>query len=196
MLALGVTVQGRKVPLGFMQTDTENARVLTEFLASLLERGLHISGGVLVIIDGSKGLRKAVKKAFGRRALVQRCQWHKRENIVAHLPKAEQQRWRRRLQRAYERPTYAEAKGTLLAIRRDLEPIAGGEDSGRGFLDVGPGCQVGSGNKGDQQGETEHRAIADQSGQAGPRHRGKNNQEKEQSLVFIAIHQVNHKRKE
>ncbi len=59
----------------FVETSTENEQVLTPFLRSLMERGLDISEGVLVIVDGGKGLRAAVKRAFGNRALVQRCQW-------------------------------------------------------------------------------------------------------------------------
>lgn len=121
VLALGVTVTGEKHFLGFVETDTENERVLTPFLRSLLDRGLDISQGLLVIVDGSKGLRAAVKKAFRRRSLVQRCQWHKRENVVAYLPKDEQAAWRWRLQRAYDRPTYAEAHRALKAILAELE---------------------------------------------------------------------------
>ena len=96
-----------------METDTENERVLTLFLRSLVERGLDLSQGVLVILDGGKGLRSAVRKAFRHRALVQRCQWHKRENVVSHLAKREQAVWRQRLQRAYNRPEYDEALMTL-----------------------------------------------------------------------------------
>ena len=78
-----------------------------------MERGLDISGGVFVIVDGGKGLRAAVKRAFRNRALVQRCQWHKRENVVRYLSKTEQAVWRKRLQRAYERPEYNEARAAL-----------------------------------------------------------------------------------
>ena len=119
--ALGVTLDGRKVVLGFVEAGTENAEVLTPFLRDLLSRGLNIERGLLVVIDGGKGLRAAVRRAFGKRALVQRCQWHKRENVVAHLPKDEQKWWRKRLQRAYQRPTYDEANTELQAVRRDLE---------------------------------------------------------------------------
>lgn len=121
VIALGVTLTGEKVFLGFVQTDTENSRVLSEFLRSLLSRGLDVSKGVLAIIDGGKGLRSAVKEVLKKHAVVQRCQWHKRENIVGYLSKAEQPLVRRRLQRAYERPTYDEAKKALMAIRKDLE---------------------------------------------------------------------------
>ena len=97
VIALGITMTGEKRFLGFVETDTENAQVLTPFLRSLLERGLDISQGVLVILDGGKGLRAAVRKAFRRRAVVQRCQWHKRENVVSYLAKTEQPLWRQRL---------------------------------------------------------------------------------------------------
>ena len=74
VIALGITLSGEKRFLGFVETDTENERVLTLFLRSLVERGLDLSQGVLVILDGGKGLRSAVRKAFRHRALVQRCQ--------------------------------------------------------------------------------------------------------------------------
>ena len=78
VIALGITISGAKHFLGFVETDTENERVLTLCLRSLVERGLDLSQGLLVILDGSKGLRAAVRKTFRHRALVQRCQWHKR----------------------------------------------------------------------------------------------------------------------
>ena len=121
VVALGVRVTGEKRFLGFVETSTENEVVLTPFLRSLLERGLNISKGLLVIVDGGKGLRAAVRRAFTSRALVQRCQWHKRENVVGYLPKREQATWRRRLQRAYDRATYAEARNALQALYEELE---------------------------------------------------------------------------
>jgi putative transposase len=121
VVAMGVRATGEKRFLGFVETDTENEAVLTPFLRSLLERGLNISRGVLVVVDGAKGLRAGVRKAFKSLALVQRCQWHKRENVVRYLPKREQSSWRRRLQRAYDRPTYAEARAALQALYEELE---------------------------------------------------------------------------
>ena len=120
VIALGITLDGEKVPLDFVQTGTENARVLTPFLRSLVDRGLDISQGLLVIMDGSKGLRSAVRQGFGKYAVVQRCQWHKRENVVAYLSKAQQSIWRQRLQQAYERPTYQEAKTQLEQLYNEL----------------------------------------------------------------------------
>jgi len=121
VVALGITFSGEKRFLGFVETDTENERVLTPFLRSLLERGLDISQGLLVVIDGGKGLRASVKKAFRNRALVHRCQWHKRENVVSYLSRSEQAPLRKRLQRAYDRPDYDEALTALTQIHRELE---------------------------------------------------------------------------
>jgi transposase-like protein len=121
VIALGITMSGNKHFLGFVETDTENEKVLTAFLRSLIERGLDISQGVLVVIDGGKGLRAAVNRAFCNRAVVQRCQWHKRENVVSYLSRGEQAQWRKRLQRAYDRPEYAEALAALNKLRGELE---------------------------------------------------------------------------
>lgn len=121
VVALGITMSGEKRFLGFVETDTENEKVLTPFLRSLVERGLDTSQGLLVILDGGKGLRSAVKKAFRGRVLVQRCQWHKRENVVSYLSKSEQPQWRQRLQRAYDRPEYEEALAALEKLHGELE---------------------------------------------------------------------------
>ena len=95
--------------------------VVTPFLRSLVERGLDVSQGLLVIVDGGKGLRAAVRKAFRHRALVQRCQWHKRENVVSYVAKREQPVWRQRLQHAYTRPEYDEALAALQSLQHELE---------------------------------------------------------------------------
>lgn len=120
VVALGITMAGDKRFLGFVETETENEKVLTPFLRSLVERGLKIDQGLLVILDGGKGLRSAVRTAFRNRAVVQRCQWHKRENVVSYLSKAEQRLWRKRLQRAYDRPTYQEAAAALAQLCGEL----------------------------------------------------------------------------
>ena len=111
VIALGITLAGKKRFLGFVETDTENEKVLTPFLRSLVERGL----------DGAKGLRAAVRTAFRGRALVQRCQWHTRENVVSYLATREQVAWRQRLQRAYTRPDYDEVLGALTTLQGELE---------------------------------------------------------------------------
>jgi transposase-like protein len=76
--------------------------------------------GLLCIIDGAKGLHAAIQRVFGSQALIQRCQWHKRENVVSYLPKSQQALWRRKLQAAYEKPTYTEAQAALQRCRQEL----------------------------------------------------------------------------
>lgn len=100
VVALGVDLKGRKIPLGFVQTATENTRACKEFLKGLVARGLNTEQGLLFIIDGAKGLSKAVLEVFGGQGLIQRCQWHKRENVVSYLPKGQQAGFRRKLQQA------------------------------------------------------------------------------------------------
>jgi transposase-like protein len=123
VIALGVTLTGEKILLGFVQTATENEQVCAAFLRDLVERGLQYAQGLLCVIDGSKGLRAALQTVFGARAVVHRCQWHKRENVLDYLPKGQQATWRRRLQVAYERPSYAEAKAALLRCRQELRLV-------------------------------------------------------------------------
>ena len=123
VIALGVTMEGDKVFLGFVQTETENTAVIASFLGSLKDRGLDLSAGALVVVDGAKGLRAGALKAFDGQVLVQRCQWHKRENVASYLPRNEQRRWRWRMQRAYQRPTYEEARRDLKKIRAELDEV-------------------------------------------------------------------------
>lgn len=122
VVALGVTRTGEKRLLGLVQTASENKRVCAAFLRDLQERGFRTPAGLLVIIDGSKGLRAAVREVFGD-APVQRCQWHKRENVVSYLPKQNQPTWRRKLQAAYAHPSYADAKRALQRLSRELSTV-------------------------------------------------------------------------
>jgi len=123
VLALGILRTGEKKLLGVVQTATENETTCAALLRGLVERGLRTDRGLLCVIDGAKGLRKAIETVFGRQAVVQRCQWHKRQNVLAYLPKGQQASWRRRLQQAYERPTYADARAALLELRRELRLV-------------------------------------------------------------------------
>ena len=124
--ALWITMDGYKQVLGFEQCGTENQKAVAQFVRRLLDRGLTASEGLLFVIDGSKGLASAIREVFNRRgkkAAVQRCQWHKRENVVSYLPKSDQKYWRGRLQEAYERPTYDEARAKLDQIKKELDEI-------------------------------------------------------------------------
>ena len=120
VIALGVTEEGDKTVLGFIEAGTENERVCTDFLKQLIDRGLRYEEGLLFVIDGSKGLRKAISKVFGDKGIVQRCQWHKRENVVSYLPKTQQAGIRKKLQAAYQKPTYNEAKEAIIKVKKEL----------------------------------------------------------------------------
>ena len=121
IIALGVTLDGQKIPLGFVQAATENERVCRRFLADLVDRGLQYEAGLLVVIDGAKGLYKAVMSTLKGYASVQRCQYHKRKNVELYLPKCEQSRIRRKMEVAYSKPTYEGASKALEALRPELE---------------------------------------------------------------------------
>lgn len=118
--AIGVTLKGKKVILGFVQSATENHKVLKEFFEGLIERGLGFGEGLLFVVDGSKGLLKAIAEVFDGYALIQRCQWHKRENVLSYLPKSLQGQFKQKLSDAHHKTTYAEAKSALSKIRREL----------------------------------------------------------------------------
>ncbi|MGH8935606.1 MAG: transposase, partial [Acidimicrobiia bacterium] len=115
VVALAITTDGRKVPVGLWLGDTENKTVVTNLLADLSARGLDATGGLLVVIDGAKALAAGVRKVFGPQALVQRCVLHKRRNVAGHLPDelARSVDWR--LARAFSNPDWR--KG-LEAARR------------------------------------------------------------------------------
>ncbi len=123
MVALGVTMEGRKIVLGIEQVHGENGNAIGQWFDRLIERGLRFEQGILFIIDGAKGIRKAIKNKFGPYALVQRCRWHKRENVVSYLSNADKVIFRRRLQDAYNKTTHKEAVADLKMIHRDLEEI-------------------------------------------------------------------------
>lgn len=121
MIALGVTLSGKKIVLGIIESATEHHQVCEDFLNNLITRGLKVDDEILFIIDGAKGLSKGIKAVLKNKAIIQRCQWHKRENVVAYLSKAEQPRFRVRLQKAYDRPTYEEAKGEIKKLLKELK---------------------------------------------------------------------------
>jgi transposase-like protein len=123
VIALGITIDGIKIPLGFIHTTTEDNISIKGLLKDLIKRNFSFTEGIFTITDGSTGLIKAVKETFGKYALSQRCVWHKRENVVSYLPKDLQKHYRGKLQRAYNEPEYEVAKRKLYEIRIELEKI-------------------------------------------------------------------------
>ena len=120
IIALGVNIDGEKVPLGFVQAASENERVCRQFVDALIDRGLQYHQGLLCLIDGAKGLRAALTKALSGYVAIQRCQWHKRENVIAYLPKSQQEEVRKALHDAYDKQTYKAAKAALKALKPRL----------------------------------------------------------------------------
>lgn len=123
MIAVGITIEGDKKILGIVHVGTESERALVEFFESLTDRGLCHTEGILFVVDGSKGLLKAIESYFKGYAVIQRCQWHKRENVVSYLAKESQELFRKKLRSAYHKTTYESAKRALLKIHEELLPI-------------------------------------------------------------------------
>jgi putative transposase len=92
VVALAITADGSKVPVGLWDGATENKTVVRALLADLVSRGLDATDGLLVVLDGAKALSAAVREVFGAAALIQRCTLHKRRNVAEHLPEKEK-RW-------------------------------------------------------------------------------------------------------
>lgn len=113
LIALGVTIDGTKTPLGIWAGSTENTTVVTELLSNLVGRGLRVEQSMLFVIDGGKAIRKALRDVFGDRAIVQRCQVHKARNVRDHLPEARRAYVARQLHDAYDSATAATAKKKL-----------------------------------------------------------------------------------
>lgn len=121
VVALGVDDQGHKHPLALRQGTTENAGLCRSLLSGLVERGLCFDDGILVVIDGGKGLRKAVRQVFGSLAAVQRCQIHKRRNVLDHLPQHLRTTVGKQLDRAWRSEDVARARRSLEALAANLE---------------------------------------------------------------------------
>jgi transposase-like protein len=121
LVALGIAADGQKHALGLWDESTENARLCQDLLANLQSRGLRTDRSLLVILDGSKALRKAVRSTFGEVALVQRCQVHKTRNILDYVSKRDRPWVHALLRRAYQTTDPALAHRLLLDLARRLE---------------------------------------------------------------------------
>ena len=122
VVALVITTDGTKVPVGLYLGDTENKTVVSALLADLVARGLRTDGGILCVIDGAKALAAAIQKVFGEAALIQRCTLHKRRNVAGHLPKEAARVLDKRLAVIFAQP---DAKKGLAAARRLAAELEG-----------------------------------------------------------------------
>jgi putative transposase len=120
IVALGIGCDGRKTVLGLREGATENTTVVGALLSDLLERGLDFSTPRLYVLDGGKALHAAVRRHAGEAAFIQRCQVHKKRNVVDHLPEEHKAEVRRKLQNAYAMVDYADAKRALERLHYEL----------------------------------------------------------------------------
>jgi putative transposase len=121
VVALAITADGSKVPVGLWEGSTENKTVAKHLLANLVDRGLDADDGLLVVIDGAKALSAAVTAVFGASAAIQRCTVHKRRNVAEHLPETERGWVDRKLIRALNNPDAAAGLRDAKALATLLE---------------------------------------------------------------------------
>jgi putative transposase len=120
VVALGISTDGVKLPLGLWDGSTENATVAKQLLSNLVARGLDLGQGVLCVIDGAKALRKAIDEVLGP-VPVQRCIRHKERNVLDHLPERDRPAVKQRLRRAWARDDHERALAELNALAGELE---------------------------------------------------------------------------
>jgi putative transposase len=121
VVALGITTEGVKIPLGLWEGSTENATLARTLLADLVDRGLDPEQAILFVIDGGKALRRAIRDVFGEHALVHRCHRHKERNVTDMLPGRDRDQVRARMRAAWSLtdPLLAEQRLQLLASELD-----------------------------------------------------------------------------
>ena len=120
VVALGITLDGTKVPLALAEGATENATVVGDLLAGLRDRGLDTTQPLLVVLDGAKALRRAVTDVFDH-PVIQRCQLHKLRNVTDRLPDAVASTVAKRMRAAYRNPDPLVAQANLEALARELD---------------------------------------------------------------------------
>jgi putative transposase len=120
IVALGIGADGRKTVLGLREGATENASVVSELLRDLAARGLDFRVPRLYVLDGGKALAAAVRQHAGEAAWIQRCQVHKRRNVLDHLPEEHKPSVKKKLQNAYAMAEYSDAKRALERLHREL----------------------------------------------------------------------------
>jgi len=121
VVALGITTEGVKLPLGLWEGSTENTTVATALLSDLVDRGLDTEQGVLCVLDGAKALRKAVRDVLGVSTPVQRCVRHKERNVLDHLPERDRPAVKRRLRHAWAATDHDRALGALELLVSELD---------------------------------------------------------------------------
>lgn len=120
LVTLGVTTQGYKIILGIDHVHSENKLAITQFFDRLIERGLSYKDGILFIVDGSKGIIKAIEEKFQEYGFIQRCIWHKEQNVCSYLAKHQEALCKMELKKAFKATSYKEALKALEGLYNRL----------------------------------------------------------------------------
>lgn len=123
VVAIGVTDRGEKRTLGMTQATTENAGAITVMFRDMIERGLGFDDGLLLIVDGGKGLHKAINDVFGIHAVIQRCHIHKIRNVVDHLAENDRPSWQKRLKALFACEDFDQATSMADAMHAELRKV-------------------------------------------------------------------------
>jgi len=121
VVALGISTEGVKIPLGLWEGSTENATLVSMLLADLVDRGLDPDQAILFVIDGGKALRKAIKDVFGEHALVHRCHRHKERNVCDLLPERDRAKILARIRGAWALDNADLAEQRLKQLASELD---------------------------------------------------------------------------
>jgi transposase-like protein len=121
VVALGISTEGQKIPLGLWEGSTENASLARLLLADLVDRGLDPEQAILFVIDGAKALRRAIKDVFGEHALVHRCHRHKERNVCDLLPERDRDQVRARIRAAWALTDSELARDRLELLATELD---------------------------------------------------------------------------
>jgi putative transposase len=136
VIAVGITSESQKIPLGLKEGETENAEVVKDLLSGLMARGFTLkTDRLLAMLDGGKALRSAVKSLWGDRVLIQRCWLHKARNLEGYLPKENHKQMWRRMKKMMGLVSKADAENEFNSLRKWLGEIS--HDAEKSLLEAG-----------------------------------------------------------
>jgi putative transposase len=136
IIAVGITSESQKIPLGLKEGETENAEVVKDLLSGLMARGFTLkTDRLLAMLDGGKALRSAVKSLWGDRVLIQRCWLHKARNLEGYLPKENHKQMWRRMKKMMGLVSKADAEKEFKSLAKWLGEIS--HDAEKSLLEAG-----------------------------------------------------------
>jgi putative transposase len=123
LVAMGISDTGQKIVLDFVQSATEHHGPIKNMLQQLTDKGFKVKDGLICVIDGSKGIHKAIKEVFGEKVIIQRCTWHKRKNVLSYLSDKHQEWFKERYHDALSSTSYESALTGLNELVKELHLI-------------------------------------------------------------------------